>query len=114
MSHRLDNYLRTYRKRAGLSQDEVAFLLGSRSGAKVSRYELFRRLPTLETALALEAIFGVPVRELFAGLHERGTRAVASRARVLLQRLAAEAPAPGASQKLASLRALILQRAKDR
>ena len=112
--HRLDNYLRTYRKRAGLSQDEVAFLLGSRSGTKVSRYELFRRLPTLETALALEVIFGVPVRDLFAGLHDRAARAAASRARVLLQRVAAEAPAAGASHKLASLRALILHRAGNR
>ena len=31
MGKHLDNYLLTYRKRAGLSQDEVAFLLGSQS-----------------------------------------------------------------------------------
>jgi len=69
MAYKLNNYLRTYRKRASLSQDEVAYLLGCRSGAKVSRYERFARQPTLQTALAYEAIFGVPVRELFAGIY---------------------------------------------
>jgi len=37
MSHKLQNYLRTYRKRNSLSQDEMAFLLGCQSGTKVSR-----------------------------------------------------------------------------
>lgn len=70
-SHSLQNYLRMYRKRAGLSQDEVAFLLGVKSGAKVSRYERRRRVPPLETALAYEAIFRIPVRELFLGTYEQ-------------------------------------------
>ena len=45
MASYLHNYLRTYRKRAGLSQAEVAFLLGCHSGAKVSRYEHAARRP---------------------------------------------------------------------
>jgi hypothetical protein len=32
MAHVLENYLRTYRKRFGLTQDEVAFSRGSTSG----------------------------------------------------------------------------------
>jgi transcriptional regulator with XRE-family HTH domain len=68
--HRLENYLRTYRKKAGLSQREVAFLLGCEDGAQVSRYEKRRRLPPLETALAYEAIFGIPISELFAGMRQ--------------------------------------------
>src|SRR2546421_227517 len=51
-SPRLENYLRTYRKRSGLTQREVAFLLGSKNGAQLSRYEKQRRLPPLRTALA--------------------------------------------------------------
>src|SRR2546429_9576493 len=66
-THKLENYLRTYRKRSGLTQREVAFLVGCRNGAQVSRYEKRRRLPPLRTALACEAAFGVPVAELFAG-----------------------------------------------
>jgi len=67
---KLHNYLRTYRKRAGLSQREMALLLGCRSTDKVSKYECFRRLPALQTAFAYEATFHVPVRELFAGVFE--------------------------------------------
>ena len=76
---RLDNYLRSHRKQSGLSQDEVAFLLGVGNGSLFSRYEKRRRVPPLETALACEAVFGVPVAELFAGIRERAERDVAER-----------------------------------
>src|SRR5437667_302672 len=67
---KLENYLRTYRKRSGLTQRDVAFLVGCRNGAQVSRYEKRRRLPPLRTALVYEAAFGVPVSVLFAALRE--------------------------------------------
>jgi|SRR5271157_1182121 len=69
-SHRLQNYLRTYRRKSGFTQREVAFLLGGKSGAQLSRYEKQRRLPPLRTALAFEAIYKVPLAELFAGVRE--------------------------------------------
>lgn len=84
---KLNNYLRTYRKRAGFSQRELAFLFGCKSGAKVTRYERFVRRPTLRTALAYEAIFGASVRELFAGMYLEVERETAKRAAVLAQRL---------------------------
>ena len=86
-THKLENYLRTYRKRSGLTQRDVAFLVGCRNGAQVSRYEKRRRLPPLRTALAFEAAFGVPVSELFAGLREVAGRAVGERVRALKLRL---------------------------
>jgi transcriptional regulator with XRE-family HTH domain len=86
--HRLDNYLRRYRKRAGLSQKEVCFLLGSRDGTMASRYERFARTPTLETALAYGALLQVPVNELFGGLYERAKRETARRAKLLARKLA--------------------------
>jgi transcriptional regulator with XRE-family HTH domain len=81
----LSNYLRTNRKRQALSQEEVAFLLGVNGmdkGIKVSRDENFAREPSLQIALAYEAIYGKPVRELFAGLYEQVERNVAQRARL--------------------------------
>src|SRR5713226_482668 len=86
-SRRLPNYLRTYRKRAGLSQDEVAFLLGCQSGTKASRYERRARKPNLETILAYELVFGAPARELFAGIFEDVEQATLKRARILAQKL---------------------------
>jgi transcriptional regulator with XRE-family HTH domain len=67
---RLRNYIKSHRKRAGLSQPDVAFLLGSNDETQVSRYENEHRLPSLEVALALQEIFKTPLPELFAGLHE--------------------------------------------
>jgi len=81
----LSNYLRTHRKRLTLSQEEVAFLLGvngMEKGIKVSRDENSVREPSLEIALAYEAIYGIPVRELFAGLYEQAERKVAERAKI--------------------------------
>jgi len=83
-SSHLPNYLRTNRMRLGLSQDEVAYLLGTESGTRVSRYEQFARDPGLRTALAYEAIFQRPIRELFAGIYDEVEREVASRAKRLV------------------------------
>lgn len=91
-SRRLPNYLKAHRKHSGLSQDEVAFLLGCENGAKVSRYEKRRRLPPLETALACEAIFGVPVSELFAGVREDIVKDIARRRAALKSKLQAASP----------------------
>ncbi|MEW6306746.1 MAG: helix-turn-helix transcriptional regulator [Verrucomicrobiota bacterium] len=82
---RLPNYLRSHRKRLAFSQEDVAFLLGAGSGAKVCRYERFVRVPSLETALAFEVIFRKPVRELFAGQYEKVECRVLARAQKLLE-----------------------------
>jgi transcriptional regulator with XRE-family HTH domain len=84
----LRNYLRANRKRLTLSQDDVAFLLGGQSGAKISRYENFTRVPGLEVALALEAIYKRSVGELFGGLYQKVERKVAERAKILVNRKA--------------------------
>ena len=96
---RLPNYLRTTRKRTALSQEEVAFLLGKRGGAKVCRYELFTCKPELETILAFEAIYQKPASELFAGLYQEVQRKVAARARVLAHKIER-----GKSKRRAALR----------
>lgn len=106
MSHKLENYLRTYRKRSGLSQDEVAFLLGCESGTKVSRYERFTRKPALETALACRAIFGVPVEDMFAGVYQKVEKKILNRAQLLARKVNRATPDPVATQKLKILKAI--------
>jgi len=85
-SLQLPNYLKANRMRLALSQDEVAFLLGAQSGTKACRYERFARVPSLETALAYEAIFKTSVSELFGGLYQKVERKVAERAKMLAAR----------------------------
>ena len=87
---KLPNYLRAHRKRLGLSQNDVAYLLGAESGAKVCRYERFNRLPGLETILAYCAIFDRTTSELFAGLHDRIEYDIALRAQKLLEQSKAQ------------------------
>lgn len=114
MSKTLENYLRAHRKRTGLTQDEVAFLLGSKSGTKVSRYEKFRRTPTLQTALALTVIFDAPTRELFAGLRQQIERATTARAAELIKDLRSQPQDRATARKLAVLRTICLPRGRGR
>jgi transcriptional regulator with XRE-family HTH domain len=84
MSRILPHNLRSERRRAGLSQRDVAVLLGDRTASKVSRYERRRRLPPLRMALAYEAILGKPISQLFAGTYGPIRAEVARRAKLLL------------------------------
>ena len=83
----LPNYLRSNRKRLVLSQDEVAFLLGTQSGTRVCRDERFNREPSLKTALAYEAIFRKPVHDLFKGLSKKIEGEIVGRAKTLARRI---------------------------
>jgi transcriptional regulator with XRE-family HTH domain len=113
MSHKLPNYLRAHRKRTGFSQADVAFLLGCRSGAKVSRNERFHRQPALEVALAYEIILRVPVRELFAGIADEVERTALRRARLLHRRLVRQRESAVVTQKLAALRAFTAPKVEE-
>lgn len=111
----LPNYLRTHRKRHMLSQEEVAFLLGVRGmnrGIKVCRDENYVREPSLETALAYETIYGVPVRQLFAGVYERAERNVAAQAKLLSYRTSPK-PNEKLQELVARLTAMITKEQKS-
>ncbi len=108
-SPQLKNHLRSQRKRSALSQDELAFLLGAQSGAKVCRYERFSRAPTLETVLAYEMIFQKPARDLFPGLYREVERKVTGRATALSYRMGRRKPARQTARKLEVLGAIIKQ-----
>jgi transcriptional regulator with XRE-family HTH domain len=99
----LPNYLRTHRKRSGLTQDEVAYLLGVRSGSKVSRYERLTRKPTLENLFALQVVYRVVPHMLFLGIFEEIEKTVIKRASVLAIEVRSLHTGPQAKRKLAAL-----------
>jgi transcriptional regulator with XRE-family HTH domain len=103
----LPNYLRSQRRRIGLSQGEVAFLLGLESGTNVSRHESRGRVPSLETVIGYEIILSTPMRELFAAESEAASAVVRERAVRLLGRIARGTVTPEAEQKLRVLRLLV-------
>ena len=80
-------------------------MLAVKSGAKVSRYETFRRMPNLETALAFQALFGVPVAEMFAGIYQEVEKKTAKQATILQQKLQKKASDRMSARKADLLRA---------
>jgi DNA-binding XRE family transcriptional regulator len=87
MKKKLDCYLRSYRRRWGLTQDELAALLGCKNGAVISRLERDGRQPSLEVAYAFEVIFDTASIELFPGLHAKVKKNVIARVRDLYDEL---------------------------
>ena len=59
------HYLRSYRLRWGLSQKELAHLLGWDRPDVISRIEKKQRPPTLTLAMACFILFGTPALQLF-------------------------------------------------
>ena len=81
--------LRNHRRRAGLSQDEVAFLLGSKRGKGAVHADGFIPEPALRAAMAYEVIYRASLKELFAGLYNTVEGDVTKRANKLLRRMPA-------------------------
>lgn len=110
MAQPLKNYLRSARKRAGLTQEDLAYLLGGRGAKLVSRYERFEREPRLAAALAFEAALGEPARELFAGTFESTRERVCHRARVMELQMKRNRRSARVARKEATIRRILEQR----
>jgi transcriptional regulator with XRE-family HTH domain len=65
MSPRVPSYLRRARRAWGLTQRQLALLLGIASRAHISRLESQQRNPSVELLLAFEVLFGDSPKELF-------------------------------------------------
>ncbi len=87
MADKLPTYLRTYRKRFGLNQDELSTLLGCQSGVSVCQYERSVAQPSLEAALACEVMFDASVEELFPDIYKKVSKGVVERAQLMLKQL---------------------------
>lgn len=103
----LSIYLRTFRKHAGLSQEELAFLVGGLYAKNVSRHEIGERLPALRTALKYEFVLGVAVATLYEGLCLDIRRDVCRRARGLLKGLERRRSTKGRDRKIHILKAVL-------
>jgi transcriptional regulator with XRE-family HTH domain len=95
--------LRIHRKRSGLSQKELATLLGYRNAAVICRLERGQCPPRLWQYLALEIIFGKALAEMFPPLFVNVEDDVVRRAYGLHQTLNAKAPSKKIKAKLVML-----------
>ncbi len=80
MQRDVPNYLRTYRRRAGLTQKDLAILLGIGHQSSVSKLERRRRKPDLRVALGCQLIFGVAAAKIFPGVLAEVRRGIVERA----------------------------------
>lgn len=95
MKNQLQNYLKAYRKKSCLTQDEMAGLLGCESGSKISRYENSTRLPSLKTLMAYSVIFKASLSELFAGMYQTIKNQIEERILTLIEELKHTNPMDG-------------------
>jgi len=92
---KLDNYLRACRKKSGLSQAQIAYLVGCKSRAQISAYERRNSVPPLPMVLALQVALDVPVSELYAGKYDSISKEVRGRAERLAIELQVKKPNRG-------------------
>src|SRR6266849_594258 len=84
----LPTYLRTYRKRTGLTQTEVAYVVGI-NRSDLWLFETSRREPSLRVLLALQVLYRIPIRKLFMGLFLHCRRNTRRRLQLLRRQLVA-------------------------
>jgi transcriptional regulator with XRE-family HTH domain len=75
----LENYLRSHRRKSGLSQRQLGQLLGYDNEVQVSRHERFEAVPPLDSALGYHIVFRVPIAVLFPRIYEDVREAVEMR-----------------------------------
>ena len=93
-SKRTQNLMRVLRRRMGLTQREIAFLLGYESESHVSRLESGSRTPRLPELLVIELVFGAAAAAMFPHVHRAVTDIVRGRLERLRRRTKRLKPAP--------------------
>ena len=81
-------FVRSHRRRWGLTQVELARLVGLSSRSAVSRIERAERVPTTATIIACGIIFGLATPDLFPSLQEEIEEIVRMTVAALLAELA--------------------------
>ncbi len=79
----LSKSLRARRRAWGLTQAELAKLLGCKSRVHVSRIENGKGTPSIELAIACEVIFEHSLAELFPALYKKVTKRIDGKLRLL-------------------------------
>lgn len=104
---KLADYLKAYRKRSGLSQEELAFLFGAETDSVVWLYEHGLRTPGLVNLVTYEYVFQVSSRELFAGIYEKVGKETDARAKKLLTLINRKSLTSGHARKSSFLNAIL-------
>ena len=77
---------RSLRRQSGLTQEDVAFLVGLKAASQVSRHESGEREPELRLALGYKLIFDATAHELLPNIFLDVAKDIAGRVHILLDR----------------------------
>jgi transcriptional regulator with XRE-family HTH domain len=105
MSRLLLSYLKPLRLQRGLSQLELAQLMGI-SVSLLSKVESQTRRPTARVILPAEIVFGLPAREIFPGAYNEIEKEVGHRARSLRAQVKHRSD-PASGEKRALLKTMV-------
>jgi DNA-binding XRE family transcriptional regulator len=75
----LATYLRSHRRNSGLTQGELASILGYKHEGPVCRHEQSASIPSFFIALSYEAVFRVPASQIFPGFYRTIEHAIETR-----------------------------------
>jgi transcriptional regulator with XRE-family HTH domain len=95
------NYLRTYRKKLGLSQRQVAAIVGFKSSAKICDLELGVMMPTTRDCVAFGVLYKRSFRELWPMLNLEIEAEIDHRIRRLIGELEKDGSGPEDRRKRA-------------
>lgn len=85
-SKRYPNRIRQYRLEKGLTQRELAYILGYKSVSSLSHMEWGRKLPSLRTALKLEQALQRLIGDIYPRLYKPTQRSVGRRRERLFEK----------------------------
>ena len=106
--------MRVLRRRLGLSQSELAYVLGHDSHGYVSMIESGSRTPLLAEVLLIELVFGIPAVTIFPEIRQAVGQSVSHRLKRLTADLRACSSRARRSYKTAQLeRVLASLRTRD-
>lgn len=99
--------MRLLRRRLGLSQRELAFVLGYDTDSQVSRIENGSRTPQLVEVLVIELVFGVPAVTVFPEVRHAIGRRIRRRLKLVLADTIASAPDPRVAYKVEQIQRVL-------
>jgi transcriptional regulator with XRE-family HTH domain len=86
MASNIVTYLRRERRKWGLTQEDLAHLVGLKSRASISLIEHGQRPPTAKELLAFQALFGMTALQLFPQLSVTTGQQVFRNAKVMIEK----------------------------
>jgi len=106
------SYLRSHRLKSGFSRRELAEIVGLLTKTQIGRHERSNQLPSLMAALAYQAIFRIPITELFPGLYDTIAQGIEERLSAIEQTLE-NSSARGSKANIIAMKLVWLNERKD-